>query len=231
MFYPFILIDDIQFSKYRLIIRIENFNSYTPEGKVLNSSEIKGIIFVNAASYAFLSKPIDPSEGNTFGKLKITKNRLSDCCSTPLLELTNYEDISISGNTISIADNFNIEINSNSLYPSANVDSTLNVEFVPYPTPSPTPIPTTPLQTPTSTATVSPLVTPTPTITKITTPAPTTTSQVEQEVKEIKERLNKVEEKQTQLENEIPSTPGFTVISLLTASLFLAIFLKKIRNK
>jgi len=165
-----------------------------------NEDELEGIIQV-----LFNKNYVILSDSNKYGKLKITKNWLTDA-SKNLIELTNYEDVLLSGNTISIADNFNIVINSNSLYPSANVDSSLKVVFVPYPSPTPTtpiqtPMPTiTSSSTPTSTPTVSPSITFVPTVTQITTPAPTPKYQLEQEVKELKERLNKTEEKQSQKE-------------------------------
>lgn len=59
------------------------------------------------------------------------------------------------------------------------------------------PIVTTP--TPTFTPTVTPTVTPTPTVS----PSPIATANLEQEVKELKERLNKTEEKQNQQKNKI----------------------------
>ncbi len=57
--------------------------------------------------------------------------------------------------------------------------------------------------TPTPTVTPSVTTTITPTTTQITTPTPPSTSQLEQEVKELKERLNKTEERQTQQESRI----------------------------
>lgn len=216
----------ILFKTYRTAYSEEPELWIYPKRIANKETEIQGIFFVSLAPYAF-STPISTSVGNTFGKLKITKNWLNDCCSTKHIELINYEDISISGSTISIADNFNLLLTSNSLYPSANVNRKLEVEFVPYATPipttpiqtptptititstsTPTPSPTitstvTPTITPTSTPTVNPSVIPTPTITQITTPTPTSTSALEQEVKELKERLNKTEEKQSQQESRI----------------------------
>ncbi len=124
--------------------------------------------------------------------------------------LSNKDDILLSDGINDMSDELKIVKNGNSIYPSANiVKRTLNVQYIPKPTPSPTPIPTTPIQTPTptititSTSTPTPSPTPTPTITQITTPTPTSTSPLEQEVKELKERLNKTEEKQSQQESRI----------------------------
>ncbi len=96
------------------------------------------------------------------------------------------------------------EYNFGLYYNSMQTPSSLTVIVMPTLTVTSTPIPT---PTPTPTATLTPSVTPTitPTSTPTLTPSvtPTPTSQLEQEVKELKERLNKTEEKQSQQESRI----------------------------
>ncbi len=138
-------------------------------------------------------------------------------------DITNKDDIILVDGTNYVTDELKIVKNGNSIYLSANiVKRTLNLNYIPAPTPplTPTITPTvTPIITLTPASTVpvydrakqffnsspTPALTVTPSVTSTITltPTPTSPSQLEQEVKELKERLNKTEEKQSQQESRI----------------------------
>ncbi len=178
--------------------------------------EIQGIVQMLSTSYSI---PLE------YGKLRseppIMKNYDNIAISEGITDITNELKLIRTSNKIYpsaniIKKDMNIQFKPQSTPTPTPIPTTQTSTPTPTVTNTPTSTPTltstptptvtpsiTPTITPTSSPTVTATVTPTQTTPQITTPAPTATSQLEQEVKELKERLNKTEEKQSQQESRI----------------------------